>query len=535
MKLQRTIANDKRYACLKTISLFLPIVSQTIQDSLQRLNAAVLASGLINAAQWNYAIRLAQHRSGLQKPTRARASAANAISGPNLPKSGPLTKPTADVEAEPVTDRLIADLMIEQNWLTAYQADQVLAGRTKLNLGPYIITDFIGQGGMGQVFKGVHQFMDRVCAVKVLPTSKRTDESLDGFLREMRLQARLDHPNLVRAFDAGQDGNVHYLVTEFVPGMDLRKLIKSNGPLSVYQASSVIMQAANGLQYAHEQGLVHRDVKPGNVLVTPEGITKVSDVGLAGFAAELMADPRQGKIVGTADYLSPEQIRTPLEITAASDVYSLGCTLYYAICGKVPFPGGNTQSKLKRHLSETPWHPRRLVPAIPDEFVDIIADMMEKNFPRRTQTCAEVAARLEAWAVEPSNLETTQWSDSPWNSSSPNAEPWTAPPPNGINVERDSTGKSLQGETGEAALDTNHGEQSATHLSSGISMQSKPGIRGLRDVLPHFPNPSGSAAMNSAGSASERMSFGILVTLVVAIVVPPALLLGFIIGYLVKR
>ena len=263
-----------------------------------------------------------------------------------------------------IGDEQLAARLVETSILTNYQAEQLRAGRTKLNLGPYIITDWIGQGGMGQVFKAVHKMMGRECAVKVLPTHKATPESIANFTREIRTQAQLDHPHLVRAFDAGHDGKVHYLVTEYVPGTDLRRLVRSRGTLTVQQAAKVILQAALGLAYAHSRGLIHRDVKPGNILVTPEGVAKVSDLGLAGYMDEGDLDPRAGKIVGTADYLSPEQIRTPREVTKASDIYSLGCTLYYAVCGKVPFPGGSTRDKARRHCEETPWHPRRFNPEL---------------------------------------------------------------------------------------------------------------------------------------------------------------------------
>ncbi len=280
------------------------------------LRTAALASGIVSAQALEYAERVAKHR---------------------LSQSGQSEEQTAALE---ISDRLLADILIEQDQLTPYQADQLMAGRTKLNLGPYLVTDWIAQGGMGQVYKAVHQFMGRVCAVKVLPLARATQIARDSFIREIRMQAKLDCPYLVRAFDAGQDGSVHYLVTEYVPGMDLRRLIKSRGPLPIQEAAHIIMQAAMGLHYAHQKGLIHRDVKPGNILVTPEGEAKVSDVGLAGFNSDLLDDPRAGKIVGTTDFISPEQIRTPLEITPAADIYSLGCTLYYAVCGKVPFPGG---------------------------------------------------------------------------------------------------------------------------------------------------------------------------------------------------
>ncbi len=312
-----------------------------------------------------------------------------------------------------VSDELLSSALVEMGVLTSYQADQLRAGRTKLNLGPYTITDWIGQGGMGQVFKAVHQVMGRECAVKVLPLNKSTPQSIASFIREIRTQAQLDHEHLVRAYDAGHDGNVHYLVTEYVAGNDLRRLIRTNGPLTIRKAANVILQAARGLQHAHERGLIHRDVKPGNILVTPDGIAKVSDLGLAACMHDPSEDPRAGKVVGTADYLSPEQIKTPSQVGAPSDIYSLGCTLYYAVTGKVPFPGGTTADKARRHCEETPWHPRRFNPDIPEEFVEIIADMMEKEVDARIQTSAEVVARLEPWASDVGPI-VAQLTKSPW-------------------------------------------------------------------------------------------------------------------------
>lgn len=321
------------------------------------------------------------------------------------------TSPAKVVE---VPDDLLAVKLVKLKLLTSYQAEQLKAGRTKLNLGPYIITDWIGQGGMGHVFKAVHEMMGRESAVKVLPATKATPEAMNAFIREIRTQARLDHPHLVRAEFAGHDGNVHYLVVEYVPGTDLRKLVRTQGKLSMQQAANIIRQAALGLQYAHDQGLIHRDVKPGNILVTPAGVAKVSDLGLSGFMHEADEDPRAGKIVGTADYLAPEQIRTPLEVSSVSDIYSLGCTLYYAVTGKVPYPGGSPSSKAQRHCEGTPWHPQRFNSEINEEFVELIADMLEKDPKARIQTAGEVAARLEPWAGDPSFLLAHQLSKSPW-------------------------------------------------------------------------------------------------------------------------
>jgi serine/threonine protein kinase len=316
-----------------------------------------------------------------------------------------------DFDGESVgADDLIASKLVELGRINRWQADQLLSGRMKWNLGPYRILDQIGQGGMGQVFKAEHSIMRRLVAIKVLPLHKQTDDALERFRREIQAQAQLDHPNLVRAYDAGQDGNVHFLVTEFVPGMDLRRVIKTIGPLGMHAAAAIICQAARGLEHAHSRGLIHRDVKPGNLLVTPEGVCKVSDLGLAGFVHEeddLPSDSkaegeermeRRGKIVGTADYLSPEQILSPDELTPACDVYALGCTLYYAVTAKVPFPGGTSREKARRHCYEQPLDPRRLNNELDNAFVDVIADMMLKDPDKRIASMAGVIPRLRPWA-----------------------------------------------------------------------------------------------------------------------------------------
>jgi serine/threonine protein kinase len=306
-----------------------------------------------------------------------------------------------DADAETDPDRLLADRLVEKGLINGWQAEQLLRGRAKFNLGPYLIIESIGQGGMGQVFKAEHTLMGRVVAVKVLPRHRTTPESIACFTREIRHQAQLDHENLVRAYDAGQDGNVHFLVTEYVPGTDLRRLVRRNGRLSVQAAAAVITQAARGLEHAHSKGLIHRDIKPGNLLVTPDGRTKVSDLGLATFLdAEQSAPRKPGKTVGTADYLSPEQIISPGNVTPASDIYSLGCTLYYAVTGKVPFPGGTTRDKALAHCQRRPLDPRRINPELSDEFVDVIAAMMAKDVRQRITTAAEVVTLLAPFAGE---------------------------------------------------------------------------------------------------------------------------------------
>ena len=416
-------------------------------------------------------------------------------------------------------ETVISKTLVNSGVITQYQAQQLLNGRTRLSLGPYLITDFIGQGGMGQVFKAVHRVMGRQCAVKVLPIEKSTKESRASFMREIQLQAELDNPYVVRAFDAGQDGNVHYLVTEYVPGTDLRNLIRTRirdelGPLSMEDAAVVISQVAKGLQYAHDVGLVHRDIKPGNILVTPEGHAKLADIGLASWSMGLQDDPRAGKIVGTADYLSPEQVRNPLSVGPASDIYSLGCTLYYTVTGKVPFPGGDSKSKCRRHCEETPWHPRNLAPELSEDFVDTIADMMEKDPSRRIASAKEVAERLEVWAeasvggASVGQMPTMTSPEEPIQS-------WTPPPPpmepaqlRESKDQGDVSGSEFLGRSG-----------SASNFSAGPPSEAGNGNESLGILT---------------ASSSPRRGQGLTIAMTLAIAVPISLFVGAIIGFVVR-
>lgn len=295
---------------------------------------------------------------------------------------------------EPATwDAAVADALVRRELLTKFQAQQLLAGRRKLTLGQYTIVDEIGHGGMGQVFRARHTLMGRTVAIKVLPRAKSNSDTEAAFQREIRMLARLDHDNLVRALDAGHDGKVYYLVTELVPGLDLRRQVLKHGRLDEAAAASVITQAARGLSYAHGQGLVHRDVKPANLLVTPEGRVKVLDLGLAGSALE-EEGTRLGRVVGTMDYMAPEQIRSPDTVGPAADVYALGCTAYFAVTGQVPFPGGSRQEKATRQISAQPRPIRELEPKVSEAFVKIVEAMMRKDPRERLPTAAAVIDRL---------------------------------------------------------------------------------------------------------------------------------------------
>jgi len=407
--------------------------------------------------------------------------------------------------------QITSEALVKRGEITAYQAEQLHLGRTKFRLGPYLITEGIGQGGMGQVFKGVHEVMGRECAVKVLPLEKSTEESRSAFQHEIRLQAGLDSPYLVRAFDAGRDGNVHYLVTEYVPGNDLRRLIRANGPLSMEAAAVIISDAARGLQYAHDLGMVHRDIKPGNILVTPDGHAKVSDIGLAVWTMSLDADPRAGKIVGTADYLSPEQIRDPSSIDHLSDIYSLGCTLYFSVTGKVPFPGGDSRSKCQRHCEQTPWHPRRFSPGLSEEFVDVIADMMEKDPKRRLHCAGEVVERLEAWASSPDGVVELPLERQVWT---------PPPPPKEPSQLRDSLDSGSQ------------------HPPQGSPSQSgvEAGVQSESSLVPLIPQDDAGtpSEMPQANLVTRRSGYGVAVAIALAIAIPVSLFIGAVIGFLVR-
>ncbi len=318
--------------------------------------------------------------------------------------------PVSELSLEEVSDEQLGDYLVELGYLNLWQAEQLRQGRTKFTLGSYRIVDAIGHGGMGWVFKGEHELLGRVEAIKVLPKTQTNLTSIENFLREIRAQASLNHPNLVRLSYADREGDTYFLVTEFVPGSDLRRLVHYHGAMTQEKAAILISQTAAALEHAHGQGMIHRDVKPGNILITPEGHAKLTDLGLAFFAEDqddfLQSKPRH--IVGTADFLAPEIIVTPSEVRSVSDIYSLGCTLYYAVTGKVPFPGGDTADKLRRQLDEMPLAPQRLNAELDGGFVELIAAMMQKRPEDRIATAAEVAKLLQPWTPP---IETTSWQE----------------------------------------------------------------------------------------------------------------------------
>jgi hypothetical protein len=266
----------------------------------------------------------------------------------------------------------------------------------------YEILGKLGEGGMGTVYKARHQSLDRLVALKVVRWDFAADPShLVRFQREARAAARLSHPNIVTLYDAGQDGGRPYLTMEYVEGVTLAELVRRRGPLSVGEACDLIRQAALGLQHGHERGLVHRDIKPSNLIVT-QGTRqlKILDFGLARLREHVAACApstevtEEGALMGTADYLAPEQALDARRVDIRADIYALGCTLFHVLTGQPPFPGASLTEKLLRHQQEGPPSLAALRPGLPNGLAAVVARMTAKRPEDRYNTPAEVAAAL---------------------------------------------------------------------------------------------------------------------------------------------
>ena len=254
----------------------------------------------------------------------------------------------------------LAGLLVRDGVLTHFQAEQFLQGKwRRFTIGKYKVLERLGSGGMGSVYLCEHKLMRRRVAVKVLPTAKAEDtSSLERFYREARAVAALDHPNIVRAYDIDQDDKLHFLVMEHVDGSSLQEIVKKAGPMDVLRACHYMRQAALGLQHAHETaGLVHRDIKPGNILVDRNGIVKVLDMGLARFfhdEEDMLTKKYDENVLGTADYLAPEQALDSHAVDIRADIYSLGATFYFCLTGRTPFAEGTVAQKLIWHQTRQP-------------------------------------------------------------------------------------------------------------------------------------------------------------------------------------
>jgi serine/threonine protein kinase len=373
----------------------------------------------------------------------------------------------------------LADQLVELDLITRWQAEKLLAKRYKgFFLGRYKLLEQIGIGGMSRVFLAEHRMLHSRRALKVLPRERVKDSTyLARFQLEARAIAALDHPNIVRAYDIDAVGDIHYLVMEYVAGPDLQRLVQQQGPLDYVTAAGYMAQAARGLHHAHQVGLIHRDVKPANLLIDDQQVVKVLDLGLALFKEwgddASLTRLHNENVLGTADYLAPEQALDSHSVDHRADQYGLGCTLYFALTGAPPFPDGSIAQRIARHQSRLPppLHVHR--PDCPAELEGICFRLMQKNPDQRYATAAEAAEALEAFvarAVQPAGTCAAH------SAGGSGLEPWSRPAVEAVNVGAPSPG--------------DHG--------AGVERPGLEAWRGPSDMPPLFSEPAAwSPAANS--------------------------------------
>jgi serine/threonine protein kinase len=280
------------------------------------------------------------------------------------------------------------------------QLGQSLIGK---RLEHYDLVEFVGGGGMGAVFRAIDTRLGRSVAVKVLSRDHSDEDTIRRFRNEAQSAARLDHPNIARVHYVGEDHGWNFIVFEFIDGVNLRDMVERSGPLSLSDALNYTYQVAEALAHSSSRDVVHRDIKPSNVLVTPDGMVKLVDMGLARLhqvessSEDLTAS---GVTLGTFDYISPEQARDPRAADVRSDIYSLGCTLYYVLTGRPPFPDGTALQKLLRHNADEPPDVRLLRPELSPSVSALLAKMLAKRPSQRHQTAAELAGEIAALAAQ---------------------------------------------------------------------------------------------------------------------------------------
>jgi serine/threonine-protein kinase len=324
----------------------------------------------------------------------------------------------------------LAEYLAKIEWLTDYQVWQLFHGQwDELVIGPYQLLSPLGQGGVSDVFKAWDTGKGRIVAIKVLRQHlAQNADAVRQFQREREAVTRLSHPNIIRTYDAAQTDGARYCAMEFVEGMDLDRFVQRAGPLPVEQACDYVRQVAQGLQHAHQLGLVHRDIKPANLFLLhpplptdnaaarrgPDPVVKIIDWGLArlmpgsgeapGSTGHDTAEER-GMLIGTADYIAPEQARDASIVDTRADIYSLGCTFYYLLAGRPPFAGATLMQKLMEHQEAEPAEIRTLRPDVPEEAAGILHKMMLKKPEERYQIPLLVVAALRRFC--PRSLAST--------------------------------------------------------------------------------------------------------------------------------
>ena len=312
-----------------------------------------------------------------------------------------------DAAPEPVRadPRQLADYFVRLGKLSHFQARKLLENTAGgLVLANYHVVMPIGRGGMGTVYLARDTRANRLVALKILPPKKaRAEERLIArFRREMDLSQRVAHPNLTQTYEVGVSQGVYFIAMEYIAGQSLYRLVSQGGPLPVGRAAKLFAQVAAGLEHAHGLGLIHRDLKPSNIMITPRDQVKVLDLGLALIEGEVVEDHTvvggKGYVVGTFDYIAPEQTEDAAKVDARSDLYSLGCTMYFALTGQAPFPGGDRRQKINNHRIAIPSPIQDLNPLVPASFAAVVHPLLSKRPEDRPRSAESLRQQLLAWA-----------------------------------------------------------------------------------------------------------------------------------------
>jgi serine/threonine protein kinase len=325
----------------------------------------------------------------------------------------------SEANAEQLEDpAFIADQLVRHHILTAWQTRQLLKGRYKgFFLRQYKILGHLGSGGMSSVYLAVHTLMERRVAIKVLPR-KRLEKAiyLERFIREAQAIAALDHPNIIRAYDFDHEGDIHYIIMEYFPGDNLQTIVDRDKKVPFPRTVNILRQTADALSHAHAIGVVHRDVKPSNILVNLQGEVKVLDLGLALLDEQVyegrITHIQEDTILGTADYLAPEQALDSHKVDARADIYALGGVLYFCLTGHPPFPEGSVSKRLLDHQQNEPASILLDRPDAPEDLVALCKKMMSKNPDHRQQSANEVVLDFENWLIHNGYAEKEEFAES---------------------------------------------------------------------------------------------------------------------------
>ena len=301
------------------------------------------------------------------------------------------------VESPKFTPHRIADGLIEAGVLSKWQTRMLMRGKKRgFFLGNFMLRKPIGRGAMSVVYLGRHLVMQRDVALKILPPEEAGDERMvNRFRRESMVAAQLDHDNVVRVFEFGELGDKHFLAMEYVDGLNLHELVDRDGPMSIGFALDIIAQAACGLGHLHSMSIIHRDVKPTNLLIKHDGVVKIIDMGLAKMPNAELPGLAPNQLLGTADFVAPEQIDDSEGVDERADLYALGCTLYFLLAGQPPYPGKSVSLQLAKHQSAAIPDIRNIRPNCPTVIVDLLSRLLAKRPDGRPRSTAALIRQIQ--------------------------------------------------------------------------------------------------------------------------------------------